>query len=364
MTQPDNVCVKNGIVSSFTLESTSPNHKPRVKILGTGGTIASKADSTTQTAGYDLGLTIDQLLSQIPDVTQTCDCFYEQVCNVESTEVNDKILALLHRKVVESLADHDGVVITHGTDTMEETAFFLELVINSQKPVVLTGSMRPASALSADGPMNLYQAILVAASKSSRDRGVLVSFNDQISSGFFISKSNSNSLETFSGKFGYLGNFIDNEINYFYPPAKPSAVGLIRQVISRESVLQSPDWPRVAILYSHQGFDKELIRLSIEHLGAQGIIFAGCGAGSMTAETNEYAFTLWKRYGVPMVYSRRSNEGVVPRRSLPKIEGYSEGSIAAGYMNPQKARILLQLCLLHGITVDVIKVVFEGVFGG
>lgn len=153
---------------------------PNVTILATGGTIASKASSNTQTTNYQVGVGIDALLSAVPEICNISNVSGMQVSNVDSASINTTILLDLTTRVKAELADPTvhGVVVTHGTDTLEETAFFLDLMVNSTKPVVITGAMRPSTALSADGPLNLYQAVKLAASKTAYARGVMVSLNE------------------------------------------------------------------------------------------------------------------------------------------------------------------------------------------
>lgn len=334
---------------------------PNIKVLGTGGTIASKGASSHQTAGYEVDLTIEDLIQLIPDLSTTCNLQYEQVMNLDLKEMGDKEVLLLYHKIVEDLPNYDGFVITHGTDTMEETAFFLQMTINTYKPIVLCGSMRPSTAISSDGPMNLYQAIAIASSKESRNRGVLVALNDRIGSGFYITKSNANSLDTFkSNGQGYVGNFVNNEIHYYWPASKPLGVMYFNLEATQTPVEQLP---KVTILYGHQGLDDDLVDILVNQFKSQGIVLATMGAGSMNQHTNERLHYVTKDNKIPIIYSKRSMDGMVPRGSLPKIAGF-DNAIASGYLNPQKARILLQLCLVNGYPLSEIKGIFQGVYGG
>ncbi|ANZ73492.1 BA75_00629T0 [Komagataella pastoris] len=344
--------------------STSTLKTPRIKVIGTGGTIASKGESGSQTAGYHVDLTIEDLLSSIPDLSNVCELEYEQILNVDSKEFGEKELLMLHEAVSRSISDDlfDGVVITHGTDTMEETAFLLQLTVNTSKPIVMAGSMRPSTAISADGPMNLYQAICVACNKESWNRGVLIALNDQIGSGFYITKSNANSLDTFKSVIqGYLGNIVNNEIHYFFPASKPTGIQYFKLA----------PFPKVIVLYAHQGFDPQIVRLCASQLNVQGIIFATMGAGSLSKETNIELYKAWKEFGTPIVFSKRSMDGMVPIANLPReleIEGKTvqfEGCMASGYLNPQKSRILLQLCLGASMNDRQIADIFKTLsFGG
>lgn len=344
--------------SKFNICCETPQALAKVKVLGTGGTIAAKGSNATQTAGYEVDLSIEDLVNQIPDLSSICVLEYEQILNVDSKEIMPHHLLLLHKEISKAIHEdlYDGVVITHGTDTMEETAFFMQLTIDTPKPIVFAGSMRPSTAISADGPMNLYQAIVIASSSESRNRGVLVALNDTIGSGFYITKSNANSLDSFkSVGQGYLGTFVNDHVHYFYPPVKPSGVRFFD--ISK---LKEVHLPRVDIFYGAQGFDHTIVDLVVDHFNPQGVVFATMGAGSLSTETNNSLKKLYEKHSLPIIYSKRSMDGTVPHSSLPDIKG----AIASGYLNPQKSRILLQLCLLEAMDLEKIKAIFKRVYGG
>ncbi|ODQ58117.1 hypothetical protein WICANDRAFT_45542 [Wickerhamomyces anomalus NRRL Y-366-8] len=330
---------------------------PTVKIFGTGGTIASRGTSGSQTAGYSLGLTVADLVDSIPDLANAANIEYIQVSNVGSPSVNYTHLIPLHHNISESLDSDeiDGAVVTHGTDTLEETAFFLDLTIKSEKPVCIVGAMRPATALSADGSMNLYQAVSIAGSEEAKGRGALIPFNDRISSAFWATKTNANTLDTFKAvEQGFLGTFLNNDVEFFYPPVRP--IGYHYFDIS--NVTDASDIPEVAILYSHQGLDPELVRFVVEERGAKGIILAGTGAGGWTSTGYPVLQEMIEKYNIPVVRSRRTMDGSVPNT------GSRSQYISSGYLNPQKARIMLQLCLHAGYDISQIKTVFSGVYGG
>ncbi|KAK5782166.1 hypothetical protein RI543_000090 [Arxiozyma heterogenica] len=332
---------------------------PRIKILGTGGTIASKGGSSSATAGYHVDLTIQDMLDAIPDISQICEIEYEQLCNVDSKDISESQLLSIYNGISSALQKFDGIVITHGTDTLSETAFFIESTIDSgDVPIVFVGSMRPSTSVSADGPMNLYQAICIASSWKSKGRGVLVSLNDQISAGYYITKTNANSLDSFNVRQGYLGNFVNNEIHYYYPPVKPQGVHKFKLKLNHDNKdkYNGNKLPLVCILYGHQTMDPEIIDLVKDHY--DGIVIATMGAGSLPDEVNDKCVSLFNK---PIVYSKRSMDGMIPIANLPKN---GNNVIASGYLNPEKSRILLQLCLLSNYSLDEIKCVFNGVYGG
>lgn len=187
-------------------------------IFATGGTIASRASSNTQTTGYSVGLGVQQLVRAVPELLNISNIASYQISNVDSGSINNTISLKLARMINEELAKPEvsGVVVTHGTATLEETAFFLASTVSSTKPVVCVGAMRPATALSADGPLNLYQAVVLAASPAGRDRSTMIVLTDRIGSAFYTTENNANSLGTFfSTEAGQLGTFI-NQVPYFY----------------------------------------------------------------------------------------------------------------------------------------------------
>ncbi|SCV05035.1 LANO_0G17062g1_1 [Lachancea nothofagi CBS 11611] len=339
---------------------------PKIKIFGTGGTIASKGASSSHTAGYHVDLTIQQLLESIPDISGICEIDYEQLCNVDSKEIDERSLLKIYTGVSTALQTCDGIVITHGTDTLSETTFFIESSIDSgDVPIVFVGSMRPSTSVSADGPMNLYQAICIAASKQSRGRGVLVSLNDQISAGYYITKTNANSLDSFNVRQGYLGNFFNNEVHYYWPPAKPEVCHKFKLRIlpndCPDATSMQPRFPTVHILYGHQSLSPELIKLVAQQCA--GLVIATMGAGSLPSAVNDVILEL----SIPVIYSKRSMDGMVPKANLPRPHTGSNSKpniIASGFLNPEKSRILLQLCLFERFALSEIKNVFGRAYGG
>ncbi|KAF2020016.1 L-asparaginase [Aaosphaeria arxii CBS 175.79] len=319
---------------------------PNVTIFATGGTIASQGSSNTQTVGYSVGLGVQQLVDAVPEILNISNIKGYQISNVDSGSVNETISLKLAHMINEELAKDDvaGVVITHGTDTLEETAFFLESTVNSTKPVVCVGAMRPATALSADGPLNLLQAVTLAASPAGIGRGTMITLNDRIGSAFYTTKNNANSLDTFfSTEAGQLGFFINQVPYFYYAPSEP--VGRVTFDIS-----QVQDLAQVDILYSHQDMNPELFNASAL-LGAQGLVFAGVGAGGASRKASQAMEALYNATHIPIVASHRSSDGFVP--SDPK-----DFTIASGFYNPQKARILLQLALTVGYSEEEIRAAF------
>jgi L-asparaginase len=312
---------------------------PNVMILATGGTIAGAAASGTQ-AGYTSGAVgIDAMIAAVPGIRDLADIKGEQIANVGSQDMSFDILLKVAKRCNELLAskDVDGIVITHGTDTMEESAFFLNLTVRSDKPVVLVGSMRPSTAVSADGPLNLYNAVGVAADPNAKGRGVMVVMNDWIHGAHSLTKTSTTAVQTFLSPARGLVGVATYGKNDFYgvPPWKHTAQ-------SEFDITNVTKLPRVDILYAYLDMAPELIDASVAS-GAKGIVIAGVGNGNMTKASVEAAARAVKK-GVVVVRSSRVATGSVGRNV--EINDDELGFIASDELNPQKSRILLTLALL------------------
>ncbi|KAH4932494.1 hypothetical protein HBI37_146620 [Parastagonospora nodorum] len=319
---------------------------PNVTIFATGGTIASQGSTNTQTTGYSIGLGVQQLVDAVPELLNISNIAGYQVSNVGSGDINQTISLTLAHMINEELAKDtvSGVVVTHGTDTLEETAFFLDSTISSSKPVILVGAMRPATALSADGPLNLFQAVTLASSPAGRDRGAMIVLNDRIGSAFYTTKNNANTLDTFSStEAGQLGVFINQVPFFFFAPARP--VGQVHFDVANVTELAQVD-----ILYAHQDMDPYLFNATVDG-GAKGVVFAGVGAGGTSSAAALNMERVFNATGIPIVSSHRSADGFVPPST-------GDFTIASGFYNPQKARILAQLGLSTWLGVEGIREVF------
>ncbi len=312
--------------------------RPRVVILATGGTIAGTAGTSTK-AGYSSGsLDIDRLIRTVPELKRIARISGEQISNVGSQDMSFEIMTRLARKINSLSADKDvhGIVVTHGTDTMEETAYFLNLTVKSPKTVVMTGAMRPATAISADGPLNIYNAAAVAADPKSRDRGVLVVMNDRIHGAHSLTKSNTTSVETFVSPInGLIGTVIYGRTTYFRTPSRAHTVS------SRFSPPVTLPLPRVDIVYACADMPPDLIECSAAR-GAKGIVIAGDGNGNMNAAGIKAAAAMAKK-GIWIVRSSRVATGTVDRNM--EVDDDLNGFIASDDLNPAKSRILLMLIL-------------------
>lgn len=311
---------------------------PRIHILATGGTIAGVGSSATQT-NYTAGqVSIGALVAAVPELRQIAQIEEEQVVKIGSQDMNDQVWLILARRVNELLSrqDVDGVVITHGTDTMEETAYFLNLTIHSNKPVVLVGAMRPSTSLSADGPLNLYNAVVVAASRQASNCGVMVVMNGAVLGAHGVTKTNTVNVQTFqspdSGPLGYINN---GKVTFNQRTTKRHTTESIFEVTGLEKL------PRVGIVYSYSDVEPQAVDALIS-AGYQGIIHAGVGNGNI----HKNIFSSLERarnLGIQIVRSSRVPSG--PTTLDAEIDDAHYQFIASQELNPQKSRILLMLAL-------------------
>jgi len=316
---------------------TAKTQKPNIVILATGGTIAGAG--STGGYGYTSGqFKVKDLIQAVPNLDKLANLSGEQIANIGSQDMNDQVWLKLANRVNELLASPkvDGIVITHGTDTMEETAYFLDLVVKSRKPVVLVGSMRPATAISADGPANLYNAVAVAANPGARGRGVMVVINDEIHSARNVIKTNTTNVETFnSPNRGMAGVVNSGTINWYEPMDKKNTTQ------TEFSVKGLTELPRVDIVYAYANMDATLINAAIE-AGAKGIVVAGVGDGNMTKPALD-ALAQAAAKGILVVRSTRLPTGMVMRNA--EVDDDKLGFVASGELNPAKSRVLAQLAL-------------------
>ncbi|HHD0488371.1 TPA: type II asparaginase [Campylobacter jejuni] len=311
--------------------------KSRIAILGTGGTIAGFIDSTIATTGYTAGaIDIDVLIKAVPQIRDLADISWEQIANIDSSNMCDEIWLRLAKKIAKLFAEGiDGVVITHGTDTMEETAYFLNLTIKSDKPVVLVGAMRPSTAISADGLKNLYNAVALVANKEAKNKGVMVAINDKILSARGVVKTHSLNVDAFSSPdFGDLGYIVDGKVFFYNNVTKAHTKNAPFDVSKLTSL------PKVDILYSYSNDGSGVAAKALFEHGTKGIVVAGSGAGSIHKNQKDVLKELLKK-GLKVVVSSRVVAGCVAVSDSDEKLGF----ISAEDLNPQKARVLLILAL-------------------
>jgi L-asparaginase len=332
------ICVLTAMALIFS--ANADQAKPKIKILATGGTIAGAQTSSTE-VGYKSGsFSVDDLIKAVPHLGDLADLSGEQVANIGSQTMNHEVWLKLANRVNEVLADTntDGVVITHGTDTMEETAYFLSLVVHSDKPIVLVGSMRPATATSADGPANLYNAVALAANPEARGLGPLVVLNDEIHFAREAQKMNSTALNTFqSPNRGRAGVMNVGTVHFF----NKSTTRLGTNSEFSVAGLSVSDLPRVEIVYSYANVGPEIVNFLVKD-GAKGIVLAGVGDGNSTDAVIAALADAAKK-GVVVCRATRTGSGLVVRNV--EVDDDKMGFITSMELSPQKARILLMLGL-------------------
>jgi L-asparaginase len=325
---------------------------PTVVVLATGGTIAGAAATDVQ-AGYTSGqVGVEQLIAAVPQAKKIATLRGEQISNIGSQDMNDEVWLRLARRVNELTAANDvaGVVITHGTDTIEETAFFLNLVVKSRKPVVMTAAMRPSTALSADGPLNFFNAVAVAANKDAAGRGVLVVINDWIHGASSLTKTSTTAVQTFfSPLSGLIGTVAYGQVEFYRGP-----VG--RHTVDSEFSLDGVTaLPRVDIIMAHENMDGALIDAAVA-AGSRGLVIAGVGNGNMT-QSAVNALAAQAKKGILCVRSSRVATGRIGRNV--ELDDDKLGFVASLDMNPQKARVLLRLALLGKRNVADVQRLFD-----
>jgi len=324
---------------------------PNVTILATGGTIAGAAATGTQ-SGYTSGAVgIDTMVAGVPGITKLANIKGEQISNVGSQDMSFDILMKVAKRINELAKsnDVDGFVITHGTDTMEESAFFLNLTVKTDKPVVMVGSMRPSTAVSADGPLNLYNAVGVAVDPKAKGLGVLVVMNDHIHAAHSLTKTSTTDVQTFMSPLRGVVGVASYGKNDFYniPPWKHTTQSEFD--ISNVSTL-----PRVDVVFAALDMSPEVINASVTS-GAKGIVIAGVGNGNMNKGSVDAAANAVKK-GVVVVRASRVTTGLVGRNV--EVNDDELGFIASDELNPQKARILLTLALLGKRTPQQLQTLF------
>ncbi|MGL4604927.1 MAG: asparaginase [Iodobacter sp.] len=314
--------------------------KPVVEILATGGTIAGVAASQTSTTYQAGSLSAKQLIDSVSGLGNLAEIRYEQVYNKDSGDITVQDWLKLEAAVRKAAADPaiNAIVITHGTDTLEETAYFLNLVAKTTKPVVLVGSMRAATSMSADGPMNLYNAVAVAVDKATNNRGVLVAMNEDIFAAREVQKTNTTSVQTFqSPGSGPLGHVAMGHVSYQANPVRANMAN------TPFSVAGATKLPEVAIVYAHVGMNTEMLNHLLETKDLKGIVMAGVGDGNIPAYAKEFLQAARKK-GIVVVRSSRVGSGTVSYDYNNLDTTYD--LIAGDNLAPGKARVLLMLSLM------------------
>ncbi|WP_445142034.1 type II asparaginase [Campylobacter sp.] len=312
--------------------------KPTIYILATGGTIAGSGSGALDTSYTSGTVTVDKLIAAVPEINKIATIKGEQISNIGSQEMNNEVWFKLANRVNELLTSGkaDGVVITHGTDTMEETAYFLNLVVKSDKPIVMVGAMRSSSSLSADGPLNIFNAVNVAIDKETAGKGVVVTMNDEIHAAREVTKTNTTGVETFkSPNAGKIGTVFYGKVKYYMNPVRKHTVN------SAFDITKIKELPRVDIIYSHANDNPDFANVAIKN-GAKGIISAGMGNGNPFPTVLE-ALGEGVKKGVVVVRDSRVGSGETTLNG--EVDDSKYGFLASDNLNAQKARVLLMLAL-------------------
>ena len=321
--------------------------KPTIYILATGGTIAGSGSGALDTSYTSGTVTVDKLIAAVPEINKIATIKGEQISNIGSQEMNNEVWFKLANRVNELLTSGkaDGVVITHGTDTMEETAYFLNLVVKSDKPIVMVGAMRNSGSLSADGPLNIFNAVNVAMSKEAAGKGVVVVMNDEIHAAREVTKTNTTAVDTFkSPNSGKIGTVFYGNVKFYMNPVRKHTVN------SAFDITKIKELPRVDIIYSHSNDNPDFVNLAVKN-GAKGIINAGMGNGNPFPSALE-ALGEAVKGGVVVVRDSRVGSGETTLNG--EVDDGKYGFLASDNLNAQKAGVLLMLALTQ--TTDKAKI--------
>lgn len=335
--------------------STTTPERPLVHVIGTGGSISSIGQSRTDFLDYGYGdrhFTIEEMLARVPEVNGLAEVRAEQFMNAYGGEVSPDRWAALARRINTIFSDApgtSGVAITHGTSTLEETAYFLNLTVKSSKPVVVTGAMRPMTAMSNDAEVNLLDAVRIAANPEASGRGVLVVLNNQIQAAREVTKTSTSRLDTFkSADLGFLG-YADSDGRVVFYRATTK-----RHTEAAEfDIADVKDLPRVDIAYAYSGVDGTAIDAFVAS-GCEGLVSAGLGSGGAPRRFIE-ALESANAAGVPVVVTSHAGSG----RAMARRAAAERGFLFGDNLTPRKARILLMLALTKTREKREIQRIFE-----
>ena len=309
---------------------------PNIAVLATGGTIAGAGASSTGSA-YSAGkVSVNHLVDAVPELAKIANVTPVQVTNIGSQDMSDEDWIKLAKTINSDCGKYDGFVITHGTDTMEETAYFLQLTSKCSKPVVMVGAMLPSTGLSADGPRNLYNAVLTAAEPETAKMGVVVAMDNIVVGARDVIKTNTVQPETFQGaNFGKLGTIFNNKVEYEVTPVRKHTTETPFDVSKLDAL------PKVGIVYNHAGVEGVQAEALVK-AGYKGIVNAGVGNGNIHKSVWPILEKAAKD-GIVVVRSSRVPTGATTKEA--EVDDQKMGWVASGSLNPQKARVLLQLAL-------------------
>ena len=330
--------------------------KPTIHVIGTGGTISGAGSSATA-AAYESGqVEASELVAEVEGLSQVPSIETENLFATGSENLGPVQWRILARRIEEltKSRDVDGVVVTHGTDTLEEASFFLDLVCKPSKPVVLTAAMRPATALSADGPANLYQAILAAASTQLKGHGILLVMNGTVIPGWQAIKTDSAALESFCAyPNGIIGRISGERLIVSSESCPSPLLGRFHDHLDKDGKL-----PLVGVIFLQGGYEKGILEDFIKN-DCRGVVIAGFGAGTLPDNVVN-RFTKIENPECVIVVSSRVPKVMVMSETMTKIEGCN--AVPSGFLNPQKSALLLSLALEEGLQSAEIASLFKQLY--
>lgn len=325
--------------------------KPNIVIIATGGTIAGAGASSANVSAYQSAVVgVDKLIAAVPEIKEVAAVRGEQIFQIGSESFNNERWLKLAHRVSDLLksADVDGIVITHGTDTLEETAYLLDLTLKSNKPVVLVGSMRPATAMSADGPLNLYNAVVVAASKQAAGMGTLVVMNDEIHSARDVTKTNSVKVETFHSLYGPIGTVVEGQPRFYRAPIRPHTMQTEFDIDKIQSL------PEVNVVYTHGHMNRIPLDAFVAS-GSKAVIWAAFGNGSVP-DYMAAALKEARAKGVFVVRTTRTGAGAIVRNGETNDD--ENDYVVADDQSPARARLLMALALTKTTDTKELQEIF------
>ena len=338
-----------GIPTEVSAQIKTSSELPHVVVLATGGTIANRFDPDV--GALVPALTGEEIVAAVPGLDTIARVSVEQIAQVSSRNMNPAVWRVLSRRANELLASPDvtGVIVTHGTDTLEETAYFLDLSVTSDKPVVMVGAQMAPEYFDTDGPRNLLNAVRVASSPEAVGMGTVVVMNGQINAARNVTKTNTLDRETFRTlDFGALGVADLEAVRFYRAPLR-------RQTIT---LSDSDRLPRVEIVSQYAGDDGRLIRLLLEQGGLEGLVVAGLGLGHVTDGSLE-AIQEVRARGIPVVLSTRVPTGRIVPLYASNVELLELGCVHADNLSPQKARVLLMLAMTRTTDTEELRAYFD-----
>lgn len=324
--------------------------QPNIAVLATGGTIAGAGNTSTGSAYAAGKVSVNHLVAAVPELAKVANVTPIQVSQIGSQDMSDEVWLKLAKTINTDCGKYDGFVITHGTDTMEETAYFLNLTNKCSKPVVLVGAMLPSTGLGADGPRNLFNAVLTAATPETAKQGVVVAMDNVVIGARDVMKTNTVQPETFqAGNFGKVGTIFNNQVTYEVMPMRAHTTQTPFDVSKLNKL------PKVGIVYNHAGVEGVQAEALIK-AGYKGIVSAGVGNGNIHKAVWPVLEKATKK-GIVVVRSSRVPTGATTKDA--EVDDKAQHWVSSGTLNPQKARVLLQLALTQTTDWQQIQKYFD-----